>query len=559
MDFNYRDTSFKNQLFDLFNDNFAQYFAYSHSKLDQIRAWQFPNPDPSKQLLLCVIFAYSCAYDNRYAKAAKLLLNEADAMVLATYRNNMNEHVLHALLIRSCYEVGRGHDSNSWYYNAMVCSQAQYLGLHLREGTRQGDLPASTSSTTSTPNVLVNTSPSNIALFWAIFFQDRSITTVLGRSCLIPYFRMTVPFYTSRLNLRLCGNDPNLLDSYMTEITFSLHSELWYSHDRITQQIYSAKADFLHKSHRLLLLRQGLSTLQTLHSSFPDEIKLKRNTSDKRVLLLHLSYYTVLTLLHRSYLVQNPKRILELIMNHCDSASKLTKQFSELHGFENAPYFSGYLLFQCAMFDLFLLALNDPSMHESAHIRFSIFITALSEYSKSWRRGIKDLRVLTSLAKKWKLGVSILEEINSMTSKGGNASTPTSQSPDESVQSENEGSGLSPYQKIFEETMNIYFGRANTVDSDVHWLNQTFGTSAATGTATNAAAAPATSHNPAGSDAVLGNIGCGNIGPCHTGVSGPSGSLGTNTASYVSMTPVPTPDIDYAFNVLNCSHFDFSN
>ncbi|GMF04757.1 unnamed protein product [Ambrosiozyma monospora] len=212
MDFNYRDATFKNHLFDLFNDNFAQYFAYSHSKLGQIRTWQFPNPDPSKHLLLCVIFAYSCAYDNRYAKAAKLLLNEADAMLMATYRNNMNEHVLHALLILSCYEVGRGHDSNSWIYNAMVCSQAQYLGLHLREGTRQGDVSSSTSTTTSTPNVLVNTSPSNIALFWAILFQDRSITTVLGRSCQIQYFRMTVPFHTSRLNLRLCGNDQNLIE-----------------------------------------------------------------------------------------------------------------------------------------------------------------------------------------------------------------------------------------------------------------------------------------------------------------------------------------------------------
>ncbi|GME99351.1 unnamed protein product [Ambrosiozyma monospora] len=419
---------------------------------------------------------------------------------------------------------------------------------------------------------------------------------------------MTVPFHTSRLNLRLCGNDQNLIDSYMTEITFSLHSKLWYIHDRITQQIYSAKADYLHNSHRLLLLRQGLSTLQTLHDSFPDEIMLKRNTSDKRVLLLHLSYYTVLTLLHRSYLVQNPKRILELIVNHCDSASKLTKQFSELHGFENAPYFSGYLLFQCAMFDLFLLALNDPSMHESAHVRFRIFITALSQYSKSWRRGIKDLRVLTSLAKKWKLSVPILEELDSMTSKRGSFST-SSSSPDETTQSEIDavaapgvsggpgvgivaggGSGLGPYQQIFEETMNIYFGRANTVDSDVHWLNQTFGTSVATAGPAPApaptAATPGTaSHNPAGS----GNIGPGpgpvpgahtvpgvpgNIGPGQTGVPGPHGappppgvsgvsgvpgSMGNNTASYVGMTSVPTPDIDYAFNVLDCSHFDFGN
>ncbi|CDK24717.1 unnamed protein product [Kuraishia capsulata CBS 1993] len=411
-DVTFTNSAFRSHLLDLFELHFGFYFYISELTLSEMREWSFPNQELDKHLLLCAVFSYAALYsDHKHTSGA--FLAEAEAVALSACRGQLNYRVLQALLILSCYELGMAHDSVSWLFDAMCASQTQFMGLHLGEGQRPDD-PISFS------NQIVSMSPVKSALFWSIILQDRFITTVLGRGCRIQYFRIQAPFYSPRLSLEAGG------DLALSESTFALHSKLWYIHDRSMSQIYSFKADYLHNSHRLILVKQGFSSLQVLYNSFPEKALLKPDTTDRRVLLLHLSYYVVLILLHRSYLSQSPADIMSVLIQDCDKAARLVQRFNYLYGFDQAPYFAGYLIFQCAMFDLFVMANQDEHIKKGSAERMGIYVRGLLSFGKVWRRGVKDIRVLSLLADKWNVVFPLLKEAEALTRSVGEASTPAS-------------------------------------------------------------------------------------------------------------------------------------
>lgn len=389
---------FRAQLFLIFEENFAKYYYISLITLNEVKEWVFPNKNSDKQFLLCSIFAYATVYTNM-KHVSNSFLAELEVIALTACRNYLNEFVLQALLILSCFELGMAFDSSSWLFNAMCTSQTQYLGLHL------GDRPEFFSSHKS--QSIISSSPLKSATFWSVVMQDRLITSVLGRGARIQYFRIMASFYSPKIKDQ---NNPH----YLSELVFTYHSRLWYIHDRSMGQIYSFKAQFLHNSHRLTLLRQGVKSLEVLHKSFPTAIQLQSNGSDPRVLMLHLSYYVVLLLLHRPYLSTSPEVVMEVSVQQCINASLVVDKFNRLHGFSSAPYFASYLILSCATFELFILSNKDDLMKNDASHRLDIFITALLEFGKVWRRGYKDLQVLASLLDKWGVNHFFLRELANM-------------------------------------------------------------------------------------------------------------------------------------------------
>ncbi len=395
----------RKRLFAIFRLNFASYFYTSMLSLNEAESWPYPSPDLDKHCLLCSIFAYSFSYIPGKKDVSASFLDLAESDILKSCRDHIGRNTLQALLIISCIKFGTGDEHSSWMYNAMCSAEAQYMGLHLRTGRSAGFQPLSLMA-----DNLVSVSPTRISLFWSIVMQDRILTTALGRGCRIQYFRITMPFYVPLLNRQECTPngtiEPKLYDRYISELTFSLHSRLWYIHDRITQQIYSFKADYLHESHKRMLLKQGLDSLRALFNSFPSEVQIGANTTDRRILILHFSFHLIIMLLHRSYLVQNPTKILEIMVNHSNCASKIIQQYRTHIGFENSPYFVPYLIFQCAHFELFLLAYKDKTLHQSARVRFNEFIKALNGCALVWDTAIKDICILFALSRRWGVDVN---------------------------------------------------------------------------------------------------------------------------------------------------------
>ncbi len=409
IDITFMTENAQDRLFEIFENNFVNYLYIPAERIGEMKGWVFPNRDGDKQLLLCSIFAYAAFYMPGKSDIAKRFLMEAENNILSVCRYHVNCTSIQALLILSCTEAGIGNDRMAWELNASCAALTQYNGLHLRDGNRRA---ARLDYSKLVPeSSIVSVSPKRSCLFWSVILHDRFLTSALGRGCRIQYFRITMPFYSPQLNIQTCGNNAELLNQYISELTFSLHSRLWYIHDRTTQQIYSFKADYLHPSHRMLLIRQGFEMLHTLYNSFPQEVLIKPDTTEGRILLLHLSFHTVLLLLPRPYIMQNPPKILAMMVKHCSCACKIVEQYSRYHGFNNAPYFVPYLIFQCATTELFLLAHKNVAFHDGASARFLKFLTALSECADSWHVAIKDILFLDHLAQKWDVHVDVLDQI----------------------------------------------------------------------------------------------------------------------------------------------------
>jgi hypothetical protein len=378
------------KLIEDFKKSFSHYFLISWQTLDEVKQWEYPSNDVSKELLMCAIFAYGAVFNN-HKDLAFIFLQEAEMMSMKSSRN-INEYVLQAFLILSCVQLGMGLDANSWTFCAMSSAMTQYMGLHLQS-----------SQQTNSKDQLIPYRGKSLAMFWSIILQDRIITSVLGRGCRIQYFRVKTDFY-----------EPSLvtqdLDEYITEGSFAFHTKLWFIHDKFLSQIYSSKAEFLHKSHRLILIQQGVEALKDLQDSLPGDFKLSSTTLDNRILILHLSFSVAYLLLHRAYLNQMPLKVINTMMQQCEIAcniiSKITPQFRKN---EDIPYFASYLILTCATFDLFLMTNKNESLKAKIVTRLGLYIESLLVIGKFWRRGLKDIQVLIALAKRWNLHLPFLE------------------------------------------------------------------------------------------------------------------------------------------------------
>lgn len=389
---------FRLSLLDHFRRGFGQFFLISSMSCDEIASWNYPSEDISKQLLMCSVFAYGAMYDNNTELAFSLV---HDAEILALEASKMaNEHVLHALLILSCFELGMGLDSNSWALNAMSAALAQSFSLH--------SLPDTASKR-------------DLALFWSVILQDRIITSVLGRGCRIQYFRVRTP------SLPFTLVDGHEASDSIEECSFSAHSKLWFIHDRFLGQIYSNKADFLHSSHRLMLINQGLEDLKQMQKDLPRCVVLTPEQTDPRVLTLHLSFSVTYLLLHRAYLKQIPFKVIQAIVDQCETSADLISRLQPSFDKKEVPYFASYLVLTCATFDLFLLTNRENKEHQTrqAQSRMAIYVTALSSISTIWRRGMKDIQVLGELSKKWSVNVpSLTDSLRSMSEMSSFTASP---------------------------------------------------------------------------------------------------------------------------------------
>lgn len=380
---------FRLELIESFKKAFSQYFLVSWQTLEEVKQWEYPSPDVSKQLLMCAIFAYGAVFST-HNELAFAFLRDAEQMALKASRNN-NNYVLQALLIMSCFHLGMGLHANSWTFCTMSTSMTQYMGLHkVDESYKDGD----------TDSLVARRAPSS-AMFWSIILQDRIITSVLGRGCRIQHFRVKTDFYTP-------SRDTVGLEEYTTEWSFAVHTQLWFIYDKFISQIYSNKAELLHDSHRITLIQQGVEAVHQLQISLPEDFKLSPGTDDSRILILHLSFSVVNLLLHKAYLNQMPLKVIHTMVKQCQLAGEIVSTVTRVFQQEQSvPYFASYLVLSVATFDLFLATNKDVSISSSAISRLELHADAFLAIGQYWRRGLKDLQVMGALAKRWNVQVPV--------------------------------------------------------------------------------------------------------------------------------------------------------
>ncbi|KAH3663954.1 hypothetical protein OGAPHI_004668 [Ogataea philodendri] len=386
-------------LLDIFENTFLSYFPYSISQLLRLKSVELSEENKSERFLLCSILAYASAYSDEQKPLTSLFLKEAKkALLNGPDTADQNRLILGLMVLSSC-QLGLSHDYEAWMLHGSCCSRVFATRFH--------SLPVSEKPQHSTePYSSRGSGDSRKAVFWSIVLQDRLMATIFGRGSRIHYSRITTPFYTAPK-----PSENNISDyRYVGDLTFSFQSKMWYIYDRAIQQLYSSKSHYIHRSHKLSLLKAATTALKQLLQTFPDLIQIRLSTSDRRILLLHLSYYVVSIVLYRSF-IETGKEVVNIMIRLSSSAVDIVDRFSTAHGFNRSPWWSGYLLFQCAILELFLLTLRDESLHEDAKTRFNKYLTALSEFADTWSRGLNNVQILGLLAERWNVRMTSLDEL----------------------------------------------------------------------------------------------------------------------------------------------------
>ncbi|KAG7911790.1 hypothetical protein KL906_001111 [Ogataea polymorpha] len=402
----------------IFEDTFLSYIPHSISQDISFKSFNHSKENISERFLLCSILAYASAYSDEHKPLTSLFLKEAKKALLHFPVNSNQDQLVLSLMVLSGCQLGLSHDYEAWMLHGQCCSRVLALRCHSLLASERRE------HSTEPYSSRVNGDGRN-ALVWSVVLQDRLMATIFGRDSRIQYSRVTTPFYTASM-----VSESNISNHrYVGDLVFSFQYKMWYIYDRAAQQLYSWQFDHIHQSHKLSLLKAATTALKQLLQTFPDLIQINPSTSDRRILLLHLSYFVVSMVLHRSF-IRSGKEVVDIMIRLSSSAVDIVDRFSTTHGFNCSPWWSGYLLFQCAIFELFLLTVRDESLHEDAKFRFNKYLTALSEYADTWTRGLNDIQTLTLLAERWNVRMASLDELR-VKFKGSHGLQPNDPSLDE--------------------------------------------------------------------------------------------------------------------------------
>ncbi|GME69966.1 unnamed protein product [[Candida] boidinii] len=390
------DESFRQELIHNFINHCCEVSYIVSLTLPTINSWEFPSTDPSHQLLMCTVYGMGCIFSsNQYAKeVTKILISEAENMVLSTCRFESNQYLVQSLFLLSCYEMGNGNDSVSYLFISMAAALTQHMGYHI-----------SYDENSSAARFAPKTTHFKSALLWSICTQDRIVTTSLGVPSCIHFKRIISPFYTPESSMN--SEDK---ESYLLEISFSYISRLWYILDRFLDQICSIQGDIGDTQERSKLVLTAKNTLIDLKALLPPQLKNVEKIGNYHILMFHLNYEVCFILLYRLLLNELP---LEGSNNCISSALNATKLIERLVYSINdfiPSYEFGFLVNTVAIVLLVYLverntkSKKDNKMSTSSikrDIYYNSFITCLKALyldTRYWSRSLNNIKLLSDFA-----------------------------------------------------------------------------------------------------------------------------------------------------------------
>ncbi|KAM0408463.1 hypothetical protein ACHAPD_011939 [Fusarium lateritium] len=170
---------------------------------------------------------------------------------------------------------------------------------------------------------------------------------------------------------------------------------------------YSFEFGELQSAERHRLLLEARDHHSSFFSQLTDDLELKKNNIDCKVILLHMVYHMSLLLIHRPYL-KEPKEsaIHRLSVRTTIAAShalvKLIRQYDKDGSLEHAPFFSVHCILTAAVSLLLNATATDSSIRNQSVYRFRVCVTALEAMQKRWPRAKRGLVLLRELAYRWK-------------------------------------------------------------------------------------------------------------------------------------------------------------
>ncbi|KAG8355335.1 hypothetical protein FVEN_g6713 [Fusarium venenatum] len=348
-------------------------------------------------LQMSVLAAASLLMDD--AKTQKLgqeYADRAEVIVMRCCREFPNVSTAQSLSILSWRELGLENENNAWLYNSMAASLVVQLGLHVSSFQGVMQMPVANQNDDAS-GLETEKNHIRIQTFWSNFLMDRVATSMLGRNCMLPWRRVRATPY-----IEGCNANPRLED-----IVFNSLCRMWFIHDQYMDKIYSFEFGELQSAERHRLLLEARDHHSSFFSQLTDDLELKKNNIDCKVILLHMVYHMSLLLIHRPYL-KEPKEsaIHRLSVRTTIAAShalvKLIRQYDKDGSLEHAPFFSVHCILTAAVSLLLNATATDSSIRNQSVYRFRVCVTALEAMQKRWPRAKRGLVLLRELAYRWK-------------------------------------------------------------------------------------------------------------------------------------------------------------
>ncbi|KAG0259456.1 hypothetical protein BG011_002620 [Mortierella polycephala] len=257
-------------------------------------------PDLSQILILNAIFCNACYYSDdpvmkqdstKYFSRAKIILDE-------TYHISRISTV-QALLLMSHHQYANGNYSGGWLYTGMATQIAYDIGLHRQDVLDEPE----------TVEIMRR-------VWWALYISDRFSSGVLGRPMSIRDEAFSVKMPSADRIPEVIGED-TVEHPHESERIISCRLfwavKLFMQMGKVLSTMYCIEAEindvFLAEISRTQLPRLH-NNLMSWFTGLPDELMYTPYTmspdSDRPpsppTALVHMCYYTCLTMLHRPYL-----------------------------------------------------------------------------------------------------------------------------------------------------------------------------------------------------------------------------------------------------------------
>ncbi|KAK9326105.1 fungal-specific transcription factor domain-containing protein [Lipomyces orientalis] len=388
------------------------FFTTIHPIVPMINRTQFmrqyndPQNPPSLLLLQSILLAGTriCRNpalmdENGSANMASFIIyKRAKALYDANYEDDRIPIVQSLVLLGWWWEGPEDVTKNVFYWTRVALSVAQGFGLHRS---------VEHSQLTIVDKRLWK------RLWWVLFSRDRNVAIALGRPVLINTEDTDVPMLVEDDFIEEDGPGPYEYPPNRLHVQYFIQSlKLSEIMGLVLCQQFSVASESSRMANRAPDITHSDMALGSWMNNLPAE--LRHNFKDRSkhnffIALLHLQYYTILCLLHRtnisqgklqagqvssSYLTSYPSRRIAFQAAHM--IAKIIENMAAADELRNVAAFTVYTLFSAMIMFVYQIRSQSPQVVESAQRAMKVCMDALQEVSKSWMVG----RVILGLFEK---------------------------------------------------------------------------------------------------------------------------------------------------------------
>ncbi|KAK9239822.1 fungal-specific transcription factor domain-containing protein [Lipomyces kononenkoae] len=389
------------------------FFTTIHPIVPMINRTQFmrryndPQNPPSLLLLQSILLAGTrvCRNpalmdQNGSADMASLTLyKRAKALYDANYEDDRISIVQSLVLLGWWWEGPEDVTKNVFYWTRVALSVAQGFGIH--RSVEHSQLSIVDKRLWK-------------RLWWVLFSRDRNVAIALGRPVLINTEDTDVPMLVEGDFIEEAGPGPYEYPPNRLHVQYFIQSlKLSEIMGLVLRQQFSVASENSRMTNRGPDITHSDMALGSWMNNLPAELRYNFRDRSKHnffIALLHLQYYTILCLLHRtnmsqgklqagqvgsSYLTSYPSRGIAFQAAHM--IAKIIENMAAADELRNVAAFTVYTLFSAMIMFVYQTKSQSPQVVESAQRAMKVCMDALQEVGKSWMVGRMILRLFEKI------------------------------------------------------------------------------------------------------------------------------------------------------------------